>query len=161
MELVAEKDNTVVYKDFAHSPSKLKATTEALSNQFPERRLVACMELHTFSSLNSSFLEQYRGSMHSADVAYVYFSPETLKHKKLKEISADDIHEAFGSENLVVFTSSDDLQRVMNAGAAHLLAKPLSLSQLAPLLPPPIRVAPSHLASPKNIVSKFQADSLH
>ena len=58
------------------------------------------------------------------------------------------------------FTSSDDLQRVMNAGAAHLLAKPLSLSQLAPLLPPPIRVAPSHLASPKNIVSKFQADSL-
>ena len=59
------------------------------------------------------------------------------------------------------FTSSDDLQRVMNAGAAHLLAKPLSLSQLAPLLPPPIRVAPSHLASPKNIVSKFQADSLH
>ena len=59
------------------------------------------------------------------------------------------------------FTSSDDLQRVMNSGAAHLLAKPLSLSQLAPLLPPPIRVAPSHLASPKNIVSKFQADSLH
>ena len=59
------------------------------------------------------------------------------------------------------FTSSDDLQRVMNAGAAHLLAKPLSLSQLALLLPPPIRVAPSHLASPKNIVSKFQADSLH
>ena len=59
------------------------------------------------------------------------------------------------------FTSSDDLQRVMNAGAAHLLPKPLSLSQLAPLLPPPIRVAPSHLASPKNIVSKFQADSLH
>ena len=59
------------------------------------------------------------------------------------------------------FTSSDDLQRVMNAGAVHLLAKPLSLSQLAPLLPPPIRVASSHLASPKNIVSKFQADSLH
>ena len=59
------------------------------------------------------------------------------------------------------FISSDDLQRVMNAGAVHLLAKPLSLSQLAPLLPPPIRVAPSHLASPKNIVSKFQADSLH
>ena len=59
------------------------------------------------------------------------------------------------------FTSSDDLQRVMNAGAVHLLAKPLSLSQLAPLLPPPIRVAPSHLASLKNIVSKFQADSLH
>ena len=58
------------------------------------------------------------------------------------------------------FTSSDDLQRVMNARAAYLLAKPLSLSQLAPLLPPPIRVAPSHLASPKNIVSKFQADSL-
>ena len=59
------------------------------------------------------------------------------------------------------FTSSDDLQRVTNSGAVHLLAKPLSLSQLAPLLPPPIRVAPSHLASPKNIVSKFQADSLH
>ena len=58
------------------------------------------------------------------------------------------------------FATSEDFQRVMQAGAAHLLAKPLSLSQLAPLLPPPIRVAPSHLASPKNIVSKFQADSL-
>ena len=115
MELVVEKDNTVVYKDFAHSPSKLKATTEALSNQFTERRLVACMELHTFSSLNSSFLEQYRGSMHSADVAYVYFSPETLKHKKLKEISADDIHEAFGSDNLVVFTSSVDLVNALKS----------------------------------------------
>ena len=115
MELVVEKDNTVVYKDFAHSPSKLKATTEALSNQFPERRLVACMELHTFSSLNSSFLEQYRGSMHSADVAYVYFSPETLKHKKLKEISEDDIHEAFGLDNLVVFTSSDDLVNALKS----------------------------------------------
>ena len=115
MELVAEKDNTVVYKDFAHSPSKLKATTEALSNQFPDRRLVACMELHTFSSLNSSFLEQYRGSMYSADVAYVYFSPETLKHKKLKEISADDIHEAFGSDNLVVFTSSVDLVNALKS----------------------------------------------
>ena len=115
MELVAEKDNTVVYKDFAHSPSKLKATTEALSNQFPERRLVACMELHTFSSLNSSFLEQYRGSMHSADIAYVYFSPETLKHKKLKEISVDDIHVAFGSDNLVVFTSSDDLVNALKS----------------------------------------------
>ena len=59
------------------------------------------------------------------------------------------------------FTSSDDLQRAMNTGAAHLLAKPLSLRPLAPLLPPPIQVAPSHLASPKNIVSKFHADSLH
>ena len=69
------------------SPSKLKATTNALKNQFPERKLVACMELHTFSSLNAEFLKLYSKSMLAADVAYVYYNIETIKHKRLDNIT--------------------------------------------------------------------------
>ena len=72
LELVAQSDTTIVYKDFAHSPSKLKATTVAVKNQFPNRELIACMELHTFSSLNEEFLQQYEGAMETADKALVY-----------------------------------------------------------------------------------------
>ena len=72
MELVKRTEKSVMYKDFAHSPSKLKATTQALKAQFPNRQLIACMELHTFSSLNKEFLAQYSGSMSQADEAFIY-----------------------------------------------------------------------------------------
>lgn len=91
LELVKRTSNSVMYKDFAHSPSKLKATTQALKNQFPERELIACMELHTFSSLNKAFLSQYDGAMKNADKAFVYYSPKTLAHKKLADLSPDDV----------------------------------------------------------------------
>tara|TARA_B100001287_G_scaffold275947_1_gene285137 strand:+ start:10486 stop:11838 length:1353 start_codon:yes stop_codon:yes gene_type:complete len=107
LELVAKNDSSVFYKDFAHSPSKLKATTSALQTQFPKRKLVACMELHTFSSLNKDFLKQYHNSMCMADEAIVYFNEETIKHKKLELISKDDVKQAFGSVN--VFTSSTEM----------------------------------------------------
>jgi UDP-N-acetylmuramate: L-alanyl-gamma-D-glutamyl-meso-diaminopimelate ligase len=109
LELVAASNNTVIYKDFAHSPSKLKATTEAVKKQFPDRKLVACMELHTFSSLNEQFLEQYNGSMTQADEAYVYFNPQTITHKKLKPISEEQVKVAFGEGNIKVYTSSAKL----------------------------------------------------
>ncbi len=109
LELIKRTIDSVMYKDFAHSPSKLKATTEALKEQYPDRSLVACMELHTFSSLNSSFLDQYKGTMKNVDIAFVYYNPETIKHKKLKKISAKEVQLAFGSSNVEVITHSKEL----------------------------------------------------
>ena len=110
LELVKEMENTIVYKDFAHSPSKLKATTAAVKSQYPERDLVACMELHTFSSLNQKFLDQYDGAMETADKAFVYYNPHTIAHKKLDPISEEQVKQAFGGgENLSIYTDSDQL----------------------------------------------------
>jgi len=109
LELVQKNQSTAIYKDFAHSPSKLKATTSALKNQYPNRKLIACMELHTFSSLNKSFLDQYNGTMQEADLAFVYFNKKTLKHKKLDDLSADDVKKAFAGENVTVLNSSKEM----------------------------------------------------
>lgn len=109
LEKIAESETSIVYKDFAHSPSKLKATTSAVKEQFPDRRLIAIMELHTFSSLNKKFIDQYHGAMEKADEAIVYFSPEVLKHKKLPNLSIDEVMEAFGGKNVSVYTNSEEL----------------------------------------------------
>src|SRR5690606_26817148 len=76
LEKIAETSNTVVFKDFAHSPSKVMATSKAVRQQYPKKRFLACLELHTFSSLNAQFLGEYRGALDAADKAVVYFSPE-------------------------------------------------------------------------------------
>ena len=110
LELVKKSDNTAVYKDFAHSPSKLKATSVAMKKQFTERKLVACMELHTFSSLNEEFLKEYAHCMDEPDIAIVYFSPAAIAHKKLEPITAEQVHAAFAREDLMVFTDTKDLQ---------------------------------------------------
>jgi UDP-N-acetylmuramate: L-alanyl-gamma-D-glutamyl-meso-diaminopimelate ligase len=109
LEPVREKADSVVFKDFAHSPSKLKATTNAFKKQFPERKLIACMELHTFSSLNAQFLDQYKDSMSLADKAFVYFNPHTIEHKKLPPITKEQVRSAFGSDNVTVYTNSNEL----------------------------------------------------
>ena len=109
LELVQKNQSTAIYKDFAHSPSKLKATTSALKNQYPNRKLIACIELHTFSSLNKSFLDQYNGTMQAADVAFVYNNKKTLKHKKLDDLSAEDVKKAFAGENVTVLNSSKEM----------------------------------------------------
>jgi UDP-N-acetylmuramate: L-alanyl-gamma-D-glutamyl-meso-diaminopimelate ligase len=115
LEIVFETAHSVFYKDFAHSPSKLKATTAAVKQQFPERNLIACMELHTFSSLNEQFLLEYKDAMKTADEAIVYFNPHTIAHKKLKEITEEQILNAFGAgNNLSVYTDVNKLR-------AHLL----------------------------------------
>ena len=111
MELVIKNQNFSFYKDFAHSPSKLKATTLALKKQFPNRTLIACMELHTFSSLNLDFLELYKNTMSAADSAYVYFNKDTIRNKRLDDFSKNDVYNAFGSSNVKVFTSSKDLEK--------------------------------------------------
>jgi UDP-N-acetylmuramate: L-alanyl-gamma-D-glutamyl-meso-diaminopimelate ligase len=109
LEVLAETENCVVFNDFAHSPSKLKATTEAVKKQFPERKLVACLELHTFSSLKKEFLPHYKNSMDAADLAIVYFNPQTLAHKKLEPISEQQVADSFDSHGLLVSTDSDQL----------------------------------------------------
>ncbi|MFA5330471.1 MAG: Mur ligase family protein [Prolixibacteraceae bacterium] len=109
LEILAETENCTVFNDFAHSPSKLKATTDAVKKQFPERKLVACLELHTFSSLKKEFLPQYKNCMNAADQAIVYFNPLTIEHKKLEPITEQQVAEAFDSPGLTVSTDSDAL----------------------------------------------------
>ncbi len=109
LELIAQNETCNAYKDFAHSPSKLKATVKAVKEQFPNRKLVACMELHTFSSLKKDFLPQYDQCMAAADEALVYFSPDVVAHKKLEEISAEMVQNAFGTSNVTVFTDASKL----------------------------------------------------
>ncbi len=113
LQKIVETNSSIAFKDFAHSPSKLKATVHAVKQQFPNRTLVACMELHTFSSLTEAFLPEYKDSMKEADVAFVYFNPGVIEHKKLKEITPEKVKEAFGSNNVTVFTNSLQLQSAL------------------------------------------------
>ncbi len=113
LELIGENANTKVFKDFAHSPSKLMATTSAMKHQFKKRKLVACMELHTFSSLSADFLSHYKGAMDDADIAIVYFNPHTIAHKKLPEISVEQVKDGFDNKKLLIFTESNKLQNYL------------------------------------------------
>ena len=114
LELVKKSDTCAVYKDFAHAPSKLRATIHAMREQYPGRHLVACMELHTFSSLTQEFLQQYRGAMDEADVRYVYFSRHALQLKKLPDLDPEEVCEAFGGD-VEVFTDSTEMVRKVKA----------------------------------------------
>ncbi|MEA4974518.1 MAG: Mur ligase family protein [Paludibacter sp.] len=115
MQKICETGNAVAFKDFAHSPSKLKATVHAVRTQYPDKKLVACMELHTFSSLTDAFLPQYAGCMEEADIAFVYFNPEVIKHKGLQPIDPDKVRNAFESKNLSVYTDSQALQTTLKS----------------------------------------------
>lgn len=108
LQLLGNNDTTRVYKDFAHAPSKVNATIEALKDQFPKKKLIAVLELHTFSSLNASFLKQYAGTMKAADEAIVYFSPQVLAHKKLPSLTADEVAANFGTK-VQVITDREEL----------------------------------------------------
>jgi len=110
LELLRKNEKCAIFKDFAHSPSKLKATVEALKAQFPHRKLVACMELHTFSSLTEKFLEQYAGAMDCADVGIIFFSPETVAHKKLPPITTEMIFNAFQRSDLDIYHTAKQLE---------------------------------------------------
>jgi UDP-N-acetylmuramate: L-alanyl-gamma-D-glutamyl-meso-diaminopimelate ligase len=109
LEVVATGASSVMFKDFAHSPSKLMATTEAVKEQYTGRQLVACLELHTYSSLNATFLNQYKHSMDDADIAIVYFNPHTVALKRLPPITEEQIKTAFGRPDLLVYNNSKTL----------------------------------------------------
>jgi len=109
LELLGKNETVNIYRDFAHAPSKVEATTAALKEQYPDRTLVACAELHTFSSLNKAFLSQYRRKLKAADVAVVYYNPQTVEHKRLEPITEEDIRTAFKRDDLKVFTDSSQM----------------------------------------------------
>ncbi|MDA9552679.1 Mur ligase family protein [Flavobacteriaceae bacterium] len=105
LEKIAESDGCIVFKDFAHSPSKVEATTNAVKEQFQERLLVACLELHTYSSLNAEFLQQYKGALDAADIAVVFYSPNAVAIKNLKEVSHEQIKNAFDKNDLIIYNN--------------------------------------------------------
>ncbi len=119
MQILQEKASSIHYQDFAHAPSKVKASVNAVKTQFPDRRLTACVELHTYSSLNKEFLPQYNGALDNADVAAVYFSHHTLEMKKLPMLSKEDILKAFGREDLQVYTQSGELETFLREQNWH------------------------------------------
>ena len=104
LEKIGETDSTVIFKDFAHSPSKVEATTRAVKEQYPDRTLLACLELHTYSSLNETFLKEYRGALDKADEAVVFYSPHAVQIKMLKEVDARQIADAFQRDDLLIYT---------------------------------------------------------
>lgn len=115
LELVGRNAVATIYKDFAHSPSKLKATIQAVKAQFPDRKLVACIELHTFSSLNEDFLAEYSGTMAQADTAIVFIDKKTFEQKKLEPYGAEKVKQAFGDKDLLFFNSPNDLLEYIRA----------------------------------------------
>ena len=115
LEKLASNTNCVVYKDFAHSPSKVKATTEAIKAQYPDRTLVACLELHTYSSLNAEFLKQYKGTLDAADQAVVFYSPHSVEIKKLEMVSKDQIELAFNRDNLLIYNNPEDFKQYITS----------------------------------------------
>ena len=105
LEKIAESSSTVVFKDFAHSPSKVAATTNAVKEQYNKRTVLACLELHTYSSLNAEFLSEYKGALDKADKAVVFYSPHAVEIKKLEEVSKEQIANAFEREDLIIYTN--------------------------------------------------------
>ena len=110
LEKIAEHQQTVIFKDFAHSPSKVKATTEAVKKQYEQREVIACLELHTYSSLNAEFLQQYKGALSEADTAVVFYSPHAVKIKQLEEVSKAQIANAFERDDLIIYTNPQDFK---------------------------------------------------
>jgi UDP-N-acetylmuramate: L-alanyl-gamma-D-glutamyl-meso-diaminopimelate ligase len=115
LEKIAESKTSVAYKDFAHSPSKVEATTNAVKEQYENRTLVACLELHTYSSLNAEFLKEYKGALDTADVAVVFYSPHAVEIKKLEEVTKEQISSAFERDDLIIYTNPDDFKQFLFA----------------------------------------------
>jgi len=106
LQKMAENEKGLVYLDFAHSPSKVKASVEAIVARYPKREIIACLELHTYSSLNSDFLPYYNGVLANASAGFIYFNPHEIELKKLKKLSKKTITKAFGGENVRVYDNS-------------------------------------------------------
>ena len=109
LQKLKENEKGLVYLDFAHSPSKVKATVEAIAGRYPGREIIACLELHTYSSLNNDFLPLYMGTLADATVAFVYFNPHAIELKKLKPLSREIVNKAFAGKNISVYDNSEEL----------------------------------------------------
>lgn len=113
LEKIVENNSTVVFKDFAHSPSKVEATTTAVKEQYSERTVLACLELHTYSSLNAAFLSEYKGALNSADKAVVFYSPNAVKIKQLDEVTKEQIATSFEREDLIIYTNPQEFKEFL------------------------------------------------
>jgi UDP-N-acetylmuramate: L-alanyl-gamma-D-glutamyl-meso-diaminopimelate ligase len=113
LEKIAENNATVFFKDFAHSPSKVEATTKAVKEQYSERTVVACLELHTYSSLNAAFLSEYKGALDAADKAVVFYAPHAVKIKQLEEVTAQQIAAAFERDDLIIYTNPEEFKEFL------------------------------------------------
>lgn len=114
LETLFDDGDTMMIRDFAHAPSKLKATVNAVKEQYPDKNLVACMELHTYSSLSEHFLSHYEGSMDLADKAFVFYNPHALMLKKLPMLDPDAVTKAFAKSGLRVITDKETLEKELN-----------------------------------------------
>lgn len=119
LEKVFESQDAVLFRDFAHAPSKVNASIRAVKEQFPDRKLIAVLELHTYSSLNKDFLPQYRDSMHEADIAAVFYSHHALNIKHLPDLSPQDIRDGFERNDLQVFHNPEDLKSFLTLVPSH------------------------------------------
>lgn len=115
LELIGRNDHCAIYRDFAHAPSKVKATIEALKQQHPSRRLIAVLELHTYSSLNAGFMDQYHGAMAPADAAVVFYSKHALEIKRMPDLEPQQIRQGFDRDDLHVFSSRAQLEQFLDA----------------------------------------------
>jgi UDP-N-acetylmuramate: L-alanyl-gamma-D-glutamyl-meso-diaminopimelate ligase len=111
LEVLAKNSQTIFYRDFAHAPSKVKATIEALKNQFPDRRLIAVLELHTYSSLNENFMKEYKGALDKADAACVFYSRHALELKRMPSLPMEIVMNGFAKKGLSVINERDALQQ--------------------------------------------------
>ena len=114
LEKIASNKQVTVFKDFAHSPSKLKATISAVKEQFEGRKIIACMELHTYSSLNKEFIAEYKNCMDGADVKVVFFNPHTIELKRLDKITNEEVKKLFGHDDLVVLNKKAEIESFLH-----------------------------------------------
>jgi UDP-N-acetylmuramate: L-alanyl-gamma-D-glutamyl-meso-diaminopimelate ligase len=110
LELISSTATTNVYRDFAHAPSKVKASIEAVKQQFPERKLIAILELHTYSSLNQNFMKEYNGAMDHADTGIVFYSEHALEIKRMPPLPKEEVIQGFEKDDLIVFTKRQELE---------------------------------------------------
>ena len=113
LELLSEDDDHNIYRDFAHAPSKVKATIDAVKQQFPNRKLIAVLELHTYSSLNENFMKEYNGTMNNADEAVVFYSSHALELKRMPGLPKEKVTEGFGKKNLLVINTKEELEQFL------------------------------------------------
>jgi UDP-N-acetylmuramate: L-alanyl-gamma-D-glutamyl-meso-diaminopimelate ligase len=114
LELLAKNDSTFFYRDFAHAPSKVKATIEAVKNQFPDKKFIAVLELHTYSSLNEAFMKEYKGAMDDSDEACVFYSSHALELKRMPHLGEEAVKRGFAKEDLHVFNDRSQLENWLN-----------------------------------------------
>ena len=113
LEVLAENDSYNIYRDFAHAPSKVKATINAVKQQFPKRKLIAVLELHTFSSLNENFMKEYEGAMDNADEAVVFYSNHALELKRMPALAPEKVKQGFAKDNLLIINKKEELEQFL------------------------------------------------